>query len=168
MVFVKGIPVQPRSVDRNFSTWYNLLPLTTGTQREAFVEVCIQEGLFDHLQLTLDIAKGDLAPAEILRRVMGLEKKMPLTREAFAVWDEYVRRRPHLREELIDAPCREIRRSTLREILLDHLQHKFTAVPGEVIARIEATEDIDQLKAWLDRILDAPTIGDMGITPPTR
>jgi hypothetical protein len=158
MVFVKGIPVQPRSVDRNFSTWYNLLPLTTGTQREAFVEVCIQEGLFDHLQLTLDIAKGDLAPAEILRRVMGLEKKMPMTREAFAVFDEYVRSRPPLRNEFFGPRT--------REILVRLLRRKFPEVPTEVITRIEATDDVDQLDVWLDRIVDAETIVDVGIIPP--
>lgn len=136
---------------------YPLLPLTTGAQREAFVEICVREGLIDHLQLTLDIAKGDLAPAEILRRVLGLEKKMPMTRESLAVWGEYVRSQPHLRNEIFGPRT--------RDILLRQLRRKFTQVPDEVVARIEATEDVDQLDAWLDRILDAETIEDMGIVP---
>ena len=140
---------------------YPLLPLTTGARREAFIEICIREGLIEHLQLTLDIAKGGLLPAEILRQVMGLEKKMPLTPEDFAAVDEYVRRRPQLKEEFIDAPQRAI----LRRTLLRLLRRKFTEVPEEVAIYIGASDDIDQLEMWAERLVDAETIEDVGIVP---
>ena len=140
---------------------YPLLPLTTGPQRDAFVEICTQEGLIDHLQLTLDIAKGDLAPAEILQRVMGLEKKMPMTREVFEIWDQYIRSRPHMKEEFIDSPQRE----TLRRMLMRLLRRKFVEVPDEIVAYIGATDDMDQLEAWMERFVDAETLDEVGILP---
>ena len=50
-----------------------------------------------------------------------------------------------------------------RAILMRLLRSRFGEVPAEVAARIEATSDIAALDRWLDRILDAESIADVGI-----
>ncbi|MGH7201309.1 MAG: hypothetical protein ACREJB_11940 [Planctomycetaceae bacterium] len=51
----------------------------------------------------------------------------------------------------------------LRRALLRQLHHRFGELPAEIGARIEATEDPEQLNAWLDRVLIAASLGDMHI-----
>ena len=48
-------------------------------------------------------------------------------------------------------------------ILVRLLRSRFGEVPAEVAARIEATSDIATLDRWLDRLLDAESIADVGI-----
>ena len=50
--------------------------------------------------------------------------------------------------------------------LLLQLQKRFGAVPQEVITAIEATTDVAQLDAWLERVLSASTMQEMGIQLP--
>jgi hypothetical protein len=53
-----------------------------------------------------------------------------------------------------------------RETLLRQLQHKFGDLPKRVTARIEATKSEAKLDALLDRILDANSLEEMGLTKP--
>jgi hypothetical protein len=53
---------------------------------------------------------------------------------------------------------------TLQETLLRQLLRRFTEVPATVEKVIRATHRIEQLNSWLDLILTAPTLKDMGIT----
>jgi len=48
--------------------------------------------------------------------------------------------------------------------LLLQLQKRFGSVPQEVITAIEATTDVAQLDAWLERVLSASTIQEMEIS----
>jgi hypothetical protein len=41
------------------------------------------------------------------------------------------------------------------------MQRRFGALAPEVVARVEAIEDLAQLEALADRILDARTLADM-------
>jgi hypothetical protein len=52
-----------------------------------------------------------------------------------------------------------------RAILLRQLRKRFKKVPRKVEARIAATTNIQELEGWLDNILDADTLADVGIPP---
>jgi ElaB/YqjD/DUF883 family membrane-anchored ribosome-binding protein len=52
-----------------------------------------------------------------------------------------------------------------QEILLRHLRKRFKKVPRRVEARIAATTDLQELDGWLDNLLDATTLADVGILP---
>jgi hypothetical protein len=52
-----------------------------------------------------------------------------------------------------------------REDLLRGLRLKFKKVPEGVARRVEATEEVEQLKAWLDALILAKKVADVGITP---
>jgi hypothetical protein len=52
-----------------------------------------------------------------------------------------------------------------REDLLRLLRAKFHKVPEGVARRVEATEDVEQLKTWLDAVIPAKQLADVGITP---
>jgi len=63
------------------------------------------------------------------------------------------------------AERRSEQRGALRErqqTLIRLLRHKFSEVPDAVVQQIEATEDLDRLSEWLDHILDAKTLAEMG------
>jgi hypothetical protein len=53
-----------------------------------------------------------------------------------------------------------------RQILFRHLGHRFGSVPPATAAVIEATDDLERLDAWLDRVLTARSLKQIGITPP--
>jgi hypothetical protein len=42
---------------------------------------------------------------------------------------------------------------------------QFKKPPDDVVNRIRATTDMDQLKSWFDALLGAETLADVGITP---
>jgi len=50
-----------------------------------------------------------------------------------------------------------------RKTLLRLLRRRFGGVSAEIAARLEATSDIEKLDAWLDRVVTAQTIDDVGI-----
>jgi predicted transposase YdaD len=50
-----------------------------------------------------------------------------------------------------------------QQVLLLQLRKRFRALPAEVVARVERTTDLAQLDAWLERIVDATTLEDMGL-----
>ncbi len=50
-----------------------------------------------------------------------------------------------------------------REVLLRLLRRRFKKVPREVAACIAAATDVHDLDKWLDRIVDAKTLNDVGI-----
>jgi hypothetical protein len=52
-----------------------------------------------------------------------------------------------------------------RSILLRHLRDRFGQVPAEIVARIEATDDTEQLDTWIDRSLTAKSLAKMGLGP---
>ncbi len=75
-----------------------------------------------------------------------------------------------LREEGVKKGRKEGRKEgevkARRETLLRQLRKRFRAVPPDTLERIEATEDIKQLDAWLDRVVTASTLEQMRIAPP--
>jgi hypothetical protein len=51
-------------------------------------------------------------------------------------------------------------------ILLRHIRARFGKPTKAVVTAIEACQDLDQLNAWLDRVLTANNLGEVGITGP--
>ncbi len=58
---------------------------------------------------------------------------------------------------------REGETKSLRRALLRLLGKKFGALPAEIAQAVQECSDLDQLEAWLDRVLEAPSLEDMGI-----
>lgn len=52
-----------------------------------------------------------------------------------------------------------------RQMLLRLLRKRFGDLPQRIVEAVEATEDVEQPDAWLDRILSAKTLKQMGIGP---
>ena len=50
-----------------------------------------------------------------------------------------------------------------RENVLRLLRKRFKKLPRKVESRIAATTNVQDLKTWLDNILDAETLDDVGI-----
>jgi hypothetical protein len=71
------------------------------------------------------------------------------------------------REEGRDEGRREERIAARKQTLLDQLRLRWGALPAEVEQVIEATQDADRLKEWLDRFATARTLASIGIRPPS-
>jgi hypothetical protein len=55
---------------------------------------------------------------------------------------------------------------TLREVLLRLLRKQFGRVPKAVERAVNATDDRARLGTWIDRVLTAATLDDVGIESP--
>ena len=53
--------------------------------------------------------------------------------------------------------------NTLRTTLLRLLRKRFKKVPREVEAHVSATTNVRELQKWLDNVLDAETLAEVGI-----
>jgi hypothetical protein len=52
-----------------------------------------------------------------------------------------------------------------RKVLLRQLRKRFGEVPPEVEAGVKKATDLKQLEEWLDRVVTAKELGDVGILP---
>jgi hypothetical protein len=52
---------------------------------------------------------------------------------------------------------------TRRQTLVRLLRKRFGSVPSEVVSVVEASNDVDQLDNWLDRLVTARTLEELGI-----
>ena len=52
---------------------------------------------------------------------------------------------------------------TRRQTLVRQLGRRFGDVPPEVVSAVESTADVDQLDTWLDRLVTASTLEELGI-----
>lgn len=52
---------------------------------------------------------------------------------------------------------------SLQQTLLRLLRIRFDDIPDATVAAIEACRDVDQLNAWLDRVVVAKSLGGVGI-----
>ncbi len=68
-------------------------------------------------------------------------------------------------ETLRDEGRAEARVEISRSTLLRLIRKRFGAVPHDTVDRIEGTSDLEQLTVWLDRIVTAETLEEMGIEP---
>jgi ElaB/YqjD/DUF883 family membrane-anchored ribosome-binding protein len=52
---------------------------------------------------------------------------------------------------------------TRRQTLVRQLRKRFGSVPSDVVSVAEATDDVKQLDDWLDRLVTAQTLDELGI-----
>jgi len=52
---------------------------------------------------------------------------------------------------------------TRQQTLVRLLRRRFDSVPPGVVATVESTADVDQLDDWLDRLVTAETLDELGI-----
>lgn len=55
--------------------------------------------------------------------------------------------------------------SARQQTLIMLLRKKFGKVPDRIVQRIEATTTVEQLDAWLEAVITAAKLADMGIRP---
>jgi hypothetical protein len=73
-----------------------------------------------------------------------------------------VLRREGKREGKLEGECHARQQTLLRQ-----LTQRFGDVPHEVVKAVEATQDVERLDAWLDRILTATTLDEMQLASTT-
>lgn len=142
---------------------YALLPLARGKKLEQFIELCLEQGLVEYLQLTLDI--GLVSDPDVIWRKMmevyGMELTIreeiwPYIDEFFRKVPEALKKVPTFQEALAESEHRGVRRT-----LLLALRHKFKVIPEKVVQVVEATDDLEQLDKWLEQTLDADSLEDI-------
>jgi hypothetical protein len=52
---------------------------------------------------------------------------------------------------------------TRQQTLVRQLGRRFGDIPPEVVSAVESTADVDQLDTWLDRLVTASTLEELGI-----
>lgn len=165
---------------------YPLLPLARGKKLEQFVELCVQSGLVDLLQLTLDIGLAT-DPNIIWQKIMEIAgMELTVSKETWPYIDEFFRKVPGgfenvpffwdaiqeakqiAFEEAQQAAQEKAQKAALlatitskREMLLRVLRSKFDLVPQEIVDVIEATDNQTQLEAWFDLALTAEQLDDI-------
>lgn len=142
---------------------YALLPLARGKKLEQFIELCLEQGLVEYLQLTLDIGLVS-DPDVIWRKIMevyGME--LTIQEETWPYIDEFFRNVPEaLRkvptfQEVLSETALESQRKTLIRVL----RHKFDELPELILQLIAETSDSEQLNTWLDQALDVNLLTDI-------
>jgi len=146
---------------------YPLLPLARGTKLEQFIELCMQQGLVEYLQLTLDI--GLVTDPDVIWRkileVYGME--LTIHEETWPYIDEFFRKVPDAMQkvptfqEALEASEQQGVLRTQRRTLIRFLQHKFGELPDKIIQLIEKTNDSEQLDDWMDQAFDAESLTSM-------
>lgn len=69
-----------------------------------------------------------------------------------------------LREEGRIEGREEAELGALRATLTRQLRRKFKNVPDTAVQAIEATDDVERLASWLDRLITARNLADLKIT----
>jgi hypothetical protein len=68
-------------------------------------------------------------------------------------------------EYLKEQGAREEAVRSRQQTLLDQLRIKFKRVPENIVRRVELTDSVEQLTAWLNAIIKAKKLADVGIPP---
>jgi hypothetical protein len=66
-------------------------------------------------------------------------------------------------EALMERGAQKAGLLTRQQTLVRQLRKRFGSVPSEVVSVVEATDDVDQLDNWLDRLVTAQTPEELGI-----
>jgi hypothetical protein len=164
---------------------YPLLPLARGEKLEQFIALCLEQELWDYLQLTLDL--GFLTDPNLLwHKIMEVVQMKPVIHES--TWpyiDEFFRAMPEgmwkiptIREAIegaVEASKKreqEIgqqlgqqlgQRKGAQRMLLNQLHRKFAPIPESVVQKIESTDNLEQLDDWLTQIMAAESLADIGL-----
>jgi hypothetical protein len=153
---------------------YPLLPLARGEKLAQFIEVCAREGLTDYLQLVLDVGLTT-DPYVIWNKILEVKQmKAIVPEETWPLVDRFLRETPEVLEkltifqEVLDRERRAEQQGEQRgrqQTLLLVLRHKFGGLPEDVVKRIEATNDSEQLERWIEQALDANMLTEIEFIP---
>ncbi|MEK8020040.1 MAG: hypothetical protein VSS75_024465 [Candidatus Parabeggiatoa sp.] len=148
---------------------YPLLPLARGKKLEQFIALCIEQGLLDYLQLTMDI--GLITDPDVLwHKILEIMQMKPTIHEStrpyidqfFRTMPEEMWKMPTFREALEDKQ-RYGQYQGVQITLLNLLRHKFAQIPESVVQKIESTKNLEQLNDWAIQIMTAESLADMGL-----
>jgi hypothetical protein len=92
----------------------------------------------------------------------GLQK----TIEASVQTDEHRQEIFEMKRTIADELKEEGAIKNSQETLIRQLKRRFGDVPDEVTSSIRATHDAEQLNAWLDQVVTAETLNEVGIEVP--
>ena len=142
---------------------YPLLPLARGAKLEQFIELCMQQGLVEYLQLTLDI--GLVTDPDVIWRkileVYGME--LTIHEETWPYIDEFFRKVPEAMGKVpsFQEALTETALDSQRKTLIRVLRHKFDEISDGILQLIAETSESEQLDTWLDQALDAEQLSDI-------
>jgi len=144
---------------------YLLLPLARGKKLEQFIALCLEQGLLEYLQLTLDI--GLITDPNVLwHKILEVMQMKPTIHESTRPYiDQFFRTMP---EEMWKMPTfrealEEKQRHGVQRTLLNQLRHKFAPIPESVVQKIESTKNLEQLDGWAIKIMTAKSLADTGL-----
>jgi len=80
-----------------------------------------------------------------------------------ATRQEVVKMRKTGAEVLMERGAQQAGLLTRQQTLVRLLRRRFGSVPSAVVSVVEATDDVDQLDDWLDRLVTAQTLDELGI-----
>ena len=80
-----------------------------------------------------------------------------------ATRQEVVKMRKTGAEALMERGERRAGMRIRRQTLIRLLRRRFGDIPPEVVSAVEATDNVDQLDNWLDRLVTARTLDELGI-----
>ncbi|EDN65655.1 hypothetical protein BGP_1879 [Beggiatoa sp. PS] len=155
---------------------YLLLPLARGKKLAEFIALCLEQGLLEYLQLTLDI--GLITDPNVLwHKILEVMQMKPTIHESTRPYiDQFFRTMP---EEMWKMPTfREALEEKQRHaqengqyqgaqrMLLNQLRRKFAPIPESVVQKIESTKNLEQLDGWAIKIMTAKSLAEMGLDTP--
>jgi hypothetical protein len=92
--------------------------------------------------------------------------KFKLREETQRQVDEFFRHMPEeqkLKYSFLHDAQRVAEQQGIRKTLVRLLHRKFAPVPESVVQKVEATHDQKQLENWIDQIITANSLADMGL-----
>jgi hypothetical protein len=88
--------------------------------------------------------------------------KFKLREETQRQVDEFFRQMPE-EQKLRYSFLHDVEQQGIRKTLVRLLHRKFAPVPKSVVQKVEATHDQKQLENWIDQIITANSLADMGL-----
>ena len=93
------------------------------------------------------------------------ESTRPYIDQFFRTMPEEMWKMPTFREAL-EEKQRYGQYQGAQKMLLNLLRRKFTPIPENVVQKIEATKDLEQLDEWLNQVFMAESLADTGLLSP--
>ena len=165
---------------------YPLLPLAKGKKLEQFIDICLRDGLTTYLQLIIDIGLAT-DPEMIWKKLLEASNmKVKMREETWSIIDQFFQQTPHafqklptFRDTILQATKDAERqgqqigekrgqRQAEQQTLIRLLQRKFGPLPESVTSEIQATTNFERLEHWLDQVLDANSLEEMGFFVPSQ
>ena len=154
---------------------YPLLALARGEKLQQFIDLCLKQGLIEYLELILYVGLTT-DPEIIWQKIVEVSAMRHIIHEeTWPIIDEFFRQMPEAMGKLTtfqDVLIEKLRegqqkgrlegiQADKKSVLLRLLKQKFQIVPQSVVAKIQKTDDIQRLDAWLDKLLVANHLNEM-------